>query len=276
VTKERRGDESGGVHDAHAARAAVLRLSLAVTAVLLVLHTYLYMAGKMASTGFDRYFATIAPLTAVVAVAGAEVVTTRLGRANRARLAAALLALCLAVEAVHAWVRLDANAIAYTGAETRRGVALAERAARGARASSGGGGDLHARPFLSADYFGFVFADVDRPGDLMAVGVRDSSLRAIERMPVGTVVLWDDVIGDWWFHVAAEDFTARGYRVVADRRTELGSPLAPLYVRPGSSRWTGRWVLSVFGNGLWPTHPFRQTVLVRETTAAPPLTAASR
>lgn len=255
VVTNRRREGASDVTDAHV---AVLRFALVVTGVLLVLHTWLYMTGKMASTGFDRYFATIAPLTAVIAVAGAESATRRLREQGRARLAAPLLATLLAVEAVHAWVRLDANAYAHSGAETRRAVALAARET----------GALGAHPFLSADYFGFVFADRDRPGDLMAVGVRDSSLRAIERMPAGTVVVWDDVIGDWWFHLAAEDFTARGYRVLADRRTELGSPLAPLYVRPGSGRWTGRWVLSVFGNGLWPTHPFRQTVLVRDAAPA--------
>lgn len=260
-------NQSGGGVARAAARAAVLRLALAATGVLLVTHTYLYMAGMMASTGFDRYFATLAPLTALLAVAGAERAARLLRERGRARLAAPLLGVLLAAEALHAWVRLDANAIAHTGAEARRGVALA--AARAA------GGDLRARPFVSADYFGFVFADVDRPGDLMAVGVRDSSLRAIERLPAGTVVLWDDTIGDWWFHLAVEDFTARGFRVLADRRTELGSPLAPLYVRPGSRRWTGRWVLSVFGNGLWPTRPFRQTLLVRAPAAASPVAPAS-
>lgn len=53
-----------------AAKRPVLRLAIAVVGAVLAVHTYLWAAGRFASWGFDRYFATMAPLTGLLAVAG--------------------------------------------------------------------------------------------------------------------------------------------------------------------------------------------------------------
>jgi hypothetical protein len=62
------------------------------------------------------------------------------------------------------------------------------------------------------------------------------------------VVLWDSITGQWWFGLTVEDFTARGYRLVWERKTELASPRLALY------RWTR----------LPLTRPFRQALLVKD------------
>jgi hypothetical protein len=69
------------------------------------------------------------------------------------------------------------------------------------------------------------------------------------------------VTGDWWFHLTVEDFTARGYRLLWERRGELRSPLASLYWRKGAGIG-GQWIGHLFGD--WPYRDFRQAVLVKE------------
>jgi hypothetical protein len=229
------------------ARQPLLRIALAATLLLLVVHTRLYMQGTLGSTGFLRYFASIAPLVALVATAGADA----LSRSMRPAAWRAALAVLLVVDVVHAFVRVDSNPGVHMGRATLESVERARRLVP----------DLARRPVVSADYFGYVLLDRDRGGDALPVAAHDVTAPMIARYPAGTVVLWDNATGDWWFHLTVDDFTSRGYRVLWDRQGELRSPLATLYWRKGSGIG-GQWIGQLFGE--WPYRDFRQTVLVKE------------
>lgn len=228
-------------------RSYVLGLSVAITVVLFVLHTYLYMTGVLGSTGFDRYFAAIAPLVALVAVAGGDALARKLPE----RWWTAAIGPLLAIAALQAFISIDSHPGSYMGRATLESVRQARRLVP----------DIDRRPLLAADYFGYVFLDRDRDTTALPVGEHGVTAPLLDSYPPGTVVLWDNVTGDWWFHLAVEDFTARGYRLLWERRTELRSPLAELYVRKGSPGWT-QWVQKTWGT--WPYRDFRQAVLVKE------------
>ena len=228
-------------------RAPLLRLALAITLALLALHTWLFMTGGMGSTGFHRYFASLAPLVALVAAAGAGELARWIGAAPWRVVVGSLLVL----NAVHAFVRLDSNPSAHMGRATLESIRQARRLVPG----------LDARPILSADYFGYVLLDRDRDDPALPVARHDVTAPLLARYPPGTVVLWDNVTGDWWFHLAVEDFTSRGYRLLWERKTELASPLAPLYWRKGAGP-AGQWIGHRLGQ--WPYRDFRQAVLVKE------------
>ncbi|MFL5578611.1 MAG: hypothetical protein ACJ79S_21870, partial [Gemmatimonadaceae bacterium] len=157
----------------------------------------------------------------------------------------------LGVAALHAFISIDSNPSSYMGRATLESVRQARRLVP----------DLERRQLLAADYFGYVFLDRDRDTTALPVGGHDVTAPLLAKYPPGTVVLWDNATGDWWFHLAVEDFTARGYRLLWERRTELRSPFAELYVRKGSPEWT-QWVQKTWGT--WPYRDFRQAVLVKE------------
>lgn len=229
------------------ARQPLLRVALAATLLLLVVHTRLYMKGTLGSTGFLRYFASIAPLVALVATAGAG----ELSRRVRPVAWRAVVAALLAIDVVHASVRVDSNPAVHMARGTLESIAQARRLVP----------DLDSRPVLAADYFGYVLLDRDRGRDALPVADHATTAPLLERYPAGTVVLWDDVTGDWWFHLAVEDFTARGYRLLWEKKGELRSPLASLYWRKGAGMG-GQWIGQLFGE--WPYRDFRQAVLVKE------------
>jgi hypothetical protein len=225
-------------------RHPVTRLCILIIGAVLVVHTVLFTAGMMGTFGFDRYFATLASPVAIIAAVGADAIGRRVPHV----LGAALGAL-LALEVVHALVALDSNAINHAAQATL----MSTREARNDPGVAG-------RPLISADNFGYVFLDDDWGLERLPVGVRDSAVATIDRLPNGTVVLWDDLTGDWWYHLSVEDFTARGYRLLWERRLTVGSPLAPLYERVAASRL--RWLYAWMG-GI-PTREMREAVLVRE------------
>jgi hypothetical protein len=232
----------------------VLRFSLAVTGVLVVLHSYLYATGGMGSTGFTRYFASLAPLTALVATVGAGELARRLD-ARRWR---AALGPGLALAAANAWVVLDANPASHMAAATLESIRQARRLVPGF--------ETQAPPLLAADYFAYVLLDRDRDDDTaLHSGPTAEELALVERAPRGTVVLWDDGTGKEWFHLTVEDFTARGYRLLWERRTELRSPLGALYGeqrRGAFDRARRSVVLKLFGQ--LSSRDFQQAVLVKE------------
>lgn len=225
-------------------RQPVLRLCVLMTAALFVVHTILFAAGLMGSLGFDRYFATIAPAIALVATAGVSALEAR-----RPRAATPVLGVLFALQALHALVSFDSKAINHMGGATLELVREAERRV-----------ELAGRPLLAADHFAYVFADNQWGSDRLPSATHDVTAAVIDSLPAGTVVLWDDLTGDWWYHLSVEDFTARGYRLLWERHTTLGSAIAPLYERARLSRFA-----RVYGwIGEPPMHPLRQAVLVRE------------
>ncbi|HEY9449574.1 MAG TPA: hypothetical protein VIQ60_07455, partial [Gemmatimonadaceae bacterium] len=227
-------------------RHPLLRFCVLITLALVAVHTLLYAAGTMGSLGFDRYLTTIAPAIALVATAGALALAARLANKRRA---ATLLGALLALEVLHATVAFDSNPFNYLPRATLE-------AARQARARFHPAG----RPLIAADQFAYVFLDNAWGRDRLPATSHDVTAATIAGFPAGTLVVWDDLTGDWWYHLSVEDFTARGYRLLWERRTTLASPLAPLYERArlSSLDWFYNWI------GVPPARELRQAVLIRE------------
>ncbi|MBX6331194.1 MAG: hypothetical protein IRY91_05045 [Gemmatimonadaceae bacterium] len=227
-------------------RQPLLRLCIIMVAAIVLVHTYLFAFGKMGSWGFDRYFATLAPANALVAVAGVGWLDLRV---IGPRLTNRLVALLLALEAWQAFTMVVFQPMNYLAGATRDALRVAERQL-----------DLRGRTFVSTDHFGYVFFDDDSGSRLLPVATHDVTAPAVARFPRGTVVLWDDMIGDWWFHLSLDDFTSRGYRVLWSREKLLGSRFAEELERIPLLR-NGRlypWL------GMSPTRPVHQALLVRE------------
>jgi hypothetical protein len=223
-------------------RQPFLRLLVAVTGFIFVVHAYLYATGTLGSTGFDRYFAALAPVTAIIALSGIDLLSRRFPRA-----AVGVAVACLLLNAVQGSIAIDSNPYNHVPAETLAMVHRVEpRVSAGARV-------------LSADHFGYVFLGVDDQNHL-PVGDHAASVAAIDSLPAGTVVLWDNVTGDWWYRLATSDFTSRKYRVLLTRRITLQSPLGEYYRRAATSRYS-RWYYR-FGN--WPIAEYQQTILFRD------------
>jgi len=227
-------------------RHPLLRTCVLMTLALLAVHTVLYSAATMGSLGLDRYLATLAPAVALVATAGAGAVAAHI--AGR-RATAAVIGALLVLEVVHAIVAFDSNWLDHMPAATL--VAAREAEARL---------DVADRPLVSADQYGYVFLENGWGRDRLPATAHDVTAATIADFPEGTVVLWDDVTGAWWFNLTIEDFTERGYRLLWERRTMLDSPLSPFYERARSSSLS--WLYYWFG--VPSTREMRQAVLVKE------------
>jgi hypothetical protein len=225
-----------------ARRRPVVRLLVAVTGFIFAVHSYLFATGTLGSTGFDRYFAALAPATAIIALAGVDWLSAHAPRAAL-RIAIAMLVL----DALQGMIALDSNPYNHMPAAT---LEIAQRAAPNVRAGA---------HVLSADHFGYIFLGVDDRNQLPP-GDRAGSAAAIDTLPAGTVVLWDNVTGDWWYHLATGDFTERKYRVLLTRRFTLESPLGEYYRRAATSRFS-RWY---YWFGDWPVAEYQQTLLLRD------------
>ncbi len=227
-------------------RRPLLRTCVLVTFALLAVHTILYSAATMGSLGLDRYLATLAPAVALVATAGAAELAARIARR---RALVAVLAALLALETAHALVAFDSNWLDHMPAATLVAVREAESRL-----------DVADRPLVSADQYGYVFLENGWGRDRLPATAHDVTAGVIAGFPEGTVVLWDDVTGAWWFNLTIEDFTRRGYRLLWERRTMLDSPLSPFYERARSSSlgWLYYWF------GVPSTREMRQAVLVKE------------
>ena len=219
-----------------------VRLSMAITAFVFVVHSFLYATGSLGSTGFDRYFASLTPLTAIIALAGVGTLITHAPRAAL-RIVVALLVL----NAVQGMIAVDSNPYNHMPAAT---LEMARLAAPRIQAGT---------HVLSADHFGYVFLGVNDRNRL-PTGDRAGSAAAIDTLPTGTIVLWDNVTGEWWYHLSASDFIARRYHVLAARHFTLQSPRGVYYRRAAKSPL--RWLYYCFGN--WPIADVDQTLLVRE------------
>lgn len=73
----------------------------------------------------------------------------------------------------------------------------------------------------------FVFLDRDPgPRRERLRASREHALARIEQLPAGTVVIRDSMVGQWWYGLTVEDFTARGYQALWEREAQLRSPLS--------------------------------------------------
>ncbi len=227
-------------------RRPLLRTCVIVTLVLLGVHTLLYSAATMGSLGLDRYLATLAPAVALVGTAGAGMLAVHLTR----RSAGIVFALLLVLETAHALIAFDSNWLDHMPAATL--VAVREAQSRVP--------DVSDRPLVSADQYGYVYLENGWGRDRLPATAHDITAATIAGFPEGTVALWDDVTGAWWFNLTIEDFTERGYRLLWERRTMLDSPLSPFYERARSSSlaWLYYWF------GVPSTREMRQAVLIKE------------
>jgi hypothetical protein len=198
----------------------LVRLGVLATGFVVIVHGLLFATGGFGSTGFDRYFATLAPFAALAGVAGVE--------ALGARLRTWALAALLAVQAVQAWVWVDAPPVNHQPAATLEAVRR-----------------VPDRPILFADIFGYVFLGRDRLE--IPIGDREAALAMIRTQPPGTCAVWDNLTGEWWYKLTIDDFVESGWTVTWERRDMLATPRAPLY------SWVKR-----------PERLFRQALLVKQ------------
>ena len=227
-------------------RRPLLRTCVIMTLVLLAVHTLLYSAATMGSLGLDRYLATLAPAVALVGTAGAGVLAARI----TGRWTGMVFALLLMLETVHALIAFDSNWLDHMPAATLAAVREAQSRVP----------DVSDRPLVSADQYGYVYLENGWGRDRLPPTAHDVTAATIAGFPEGTVALWDDVTGAWWFSLTIEDFTERGYRLLWERRTMLDSPLSPFYERARSSSlaWLYYWF------GVPSTREMRQAVLIKE------------
>jgi hypothetical protein len=224
---------------------AALRLALAIIIAVLAVHTYLWAAGRFASWGFDRYFATITPLSALLAVAGADTLARW-----HPRVAQVAVAILIAFEAVQAFLAVDMSPLNYMAAATAETVHEADTRI-----------GLRGHHVISADHYGYLFTD--RGNEVVSIPLGDSAAAAgyMAEQPRGTVILWDNQSGYYWYHLTPESIVAAGYRVVWDKNGHIGSWLVPVY-----DRWrlyTHPRLYHALGWGVsW--RDVRQTVLIRE------------
>ncbi|MDY7230381.1 hypothetical protein [Hyalangium rubrum] len=202
------------------------RLSVLFCAVVLVIHALLFTTGGFASTGFDRYFATLVTSNALIALTGVAWLEERFPRLR----AKALLPALLGLQAVQGLVLVELQPLSHLPKATLHAIQEARSRVE------------LAQPLVASDFFTFVFLDLDPGGSRAKLPVsREGALARIAELPTGTVVIWDNLIGQWWYGLATEDFTARGYEVLWERDTAL------------QSSWLS------FASST----PLRQTVLVR-------------
>jgi hypothetical protein len=182
---------------------------LFISAVLGV-HAFLFATGGFASTGFERYFATLSPTNGLIALAGVAWLVER--GLHWLRL---VLPPALALQAVHGLIWIDSQPLAHLPQATLQ--TLHEARSRV---------DFTDRFVIASDLHAFVFLDIDPgPRDARLRASRELAVKRIEQLPAGTVVLWDNMVGQWWYGLAVEDFTARGYQVLWEQEAELRSPL---------------------------------------------------
>ncbi len=226
-------------------RQPVLRLALLATLAVFALHSYMWAAGRFASYGLDRYFATMAPFTALIATAGAGRLT-KLSAIHRRAAVGALVGL----QAVQAFGFVDSNSENFKGAVTYD-LAMAAKNREG----------IAGRQIIAADQFGYVFTGY-RPDSGPPFGDSTADMQYMRARPAGTLALWDDENGYWWFHLTVEQVERSGYQLAWERKAQVASPHARVY---GWLRHHGAtaWLYDLLG---WtaPRRAMRVALLVRQ------------
>src|SRR5262249_24699302 len=93
-------------------------------------------------------------------------------------------------------------------------------------------------------------------------GGSTAGLQYMHARPSGTLALWDDQTGYWWFNLTVEQLEREGYRLVWGRKALVESPHARLYAWL-QGRHATAWLYDLFG-WMAPRRPMRVAVLVRE------------
>jgi hypothetical protein len=187
-----------------------LRLGVLFVSVVLGVHAFLFATGGMASTGFERYFATLAPTNGLIALAGVAWLAQWMPRLPRL-----VLPPLLGLQALHGLLWIDNQLHTHLPEATLHAIQEARSRV-----------DLKDRYVTASDLHTFVFLDID-PGarEARLRASRELALARIEQLPAGTVVIWDNMVGKWWYGLDVEDFTARGYQVLWQQNAPLRSPL---------------------------------------------------
>ncbi len=187
-----------------------MRLCVLFVSAVLGVHAFLFATGGFASTGFERYFATLAPTNGLIALAGVAWLVERGAPWLRF-----VLPPLLAIQAGHGvlWIEGQPHA------------ALPEATLQTLH-EAGSRVEVKGRFVIASDLHAFVFLDIDPgPSGARLRASQEHALKRIEELPVGTLVIWDSMVGHWWYRLAVEDFTARGYQVLWEQEAELRSPL---------------------------------------------------
>lgn len=191
--------------------------------VLFVVHTFLRVSGWFGSAGYARYFVCVSPAIAILTLVGWNAIAARLVPA-RPRFGMALGATTLAVSAI--------VTVFYAS--------MAGFYGRDARAVA----DMHAwfrehprhvaRLIWSQAYMNVLF-DHDPLTRPPMYADRAGNIKILEQSPAGTLVFWDDDIGQSWFQITADDIERAGYERLLSR-----SYLLDGWLREG--QWLAKWV----------------------------------
>jgi hypothetical protein len=168
--------------------------------LLLVLHTILRAYGLLGSAGYPRYLVAISTAIALITLAGWNEMAKLFARAPRAFKTAGA-GLVIAVSALTNFAYAD-------GAEWSRD-------ARAISAAHSWFQSQPARPPVSrliwSHPYSCILFDSDPWENAGFTRDREADLKTLRESPVGTMAVWDELVGPKWSGLRAKDFEEAGF-----------------------------------------------------------------
>jgi hypothetical protein len=190
--------------------------------VLFGVHTFLRVTGWFGSAGYARYFVCVAPAIAILTLVGWNGIAARVTSA-RPCVARPLGAVTLAVSAIVTIFYVDMAGFygrdAWAVTEMHRWFRDNPRPVT--------------RLIWSQAYMNVLF-DRDPAERPAMFANRVENLAMLRQSPAGTLVFWDDEVGNAWYQMTAPDIEAAGYERLLSRSYVLDG-----WLREG--RWLAPW-----------------------------------
>lgn len=171
---------------------------LSIFLLFIILHTILRAWGMLGSAGYPRYLVTISPVIAVITLVGWNRVAWRLREVGRPL----RLGLGVLVVVISGYL----NFVYADGAEWSRDARALEQVCASARPAVPVTRLIWNEPYVCILY------DRDPWENPAWTGDRERDLAELRRSPVGTLVVWDRLVGPKWFGLSASDFEEAGFR----------------------------------------------------------------
>jgi hypothetical protein len=190
-------------------REGIFRRGMGAFATIFIVHSILYTRGWFGAAGYARYFVCVAPVTAIVALAGWPDWGT--ARWRRAALAAGLIFCVIYGDVLHHG--RDAIAIRDLYQRFRQSPAT---------------GELPVTRLVNSQPYMRIIFDRDHwemPG---LSSDRDRNLATLRGLPPGTLVFWDAETGPGWYHLTPVDLEAAGFELLLSRDYLLTGRLLPV------------------------------------------------
>ncbi len=166
--------------------------------LFIVLHTLLRAWGMLGSAGYPRYLITISPAIAVITLIGWNWLASRfrgIGRPLRLGFATLLLGISGYINFVYA-----------DGAEASRDARALARVRGSVRTP------LPVTRLVWNEPYACILFGRDPWENPAWTGDRQRDLEMLRQSPIGTLIVWDRLIGPKWFGLTADDFEPLGYR----------------------------------------------------------------